>query len=407
MLDIDCPVWDLSKIITWLIIKALKKHGISSISLKFSGNKGFHVGVPFEAFPRKISDNVETKNKFPEAARKISLYLIDFISKNYTRVESEKVIFGDTFKFDINDLSKISGKSIDNLTYLYCRNCKRKIEKKGEGQEEIIVRSGEMGDIYSIDGDFHKKNKMKKGIHKEKPCNCQNATAHVKFFNPLSIIEIDTILISSRHLYRMPYCFNEKSGLISVPINPDKVLDFNKVIAIPENVKVSKFKFLDESNVARGEAKKLIVSSFDYGEKKEEIMVKGGRKYEELKSALPEDFFPPCIKNILKGLEDGRKRSLFILVNFLTSVGWDYDKIEGLLRKWNKKNKEPLREVYLIGQMRYHKTQKKKILPPNCQNKMYYQDLQICKPDKLCEKIRNPVNYSRRKTFYLNKKGKK
>ncbi|MCK4521918.1 MAG: hypothetical protein KAU20_05050, partial [Nanoarchaeota archaeon] len=166
-------------------------------------------------------------------------------------------------------------------------------------------------------------------------------------------------------------------------------------------------KFLDESNVARGEAKKLIVSSFDYGEKKEEIMVKGGRKYEELKSALPEDFFPPCIKNILKGLEDGRKRSLFILVNFLTSVGWDYDKIEGLLRKWNKKNKEPLREVYLIGQMRYHKTQKKKILPPNCQNKMYYQDLQICKPDKLCEKIRNPVNYSRRKTFYLNKKGKK
>ena len=120
-------------------------------------------------------------------------------------------------------------------------------------------------------------------------------------------------------------------------------------------------------------------------------------------NAIPEKFFPPCIQNVLKGLEDGKKRSLFILTNFLTSVGWDYNKIEEKLKQWNKVNNEPLREVVLVGQLRYHKQKKKKILPPNCQNGMYYKDFNICKPDQLCSKIKNPVQYAKRKTYYLNK----
>jgi len=58
----------------------------------------------------------------------------------------------------------------------------------------------------------------------------------------------------------------------------------------------------------------------------------------------------------------------------------------------------------LIGQLRYHKTQAKKVLPPNCSNQMYYKDLGICCPDNLCSKISNPVNYSRRKAFATQKK---
>lgn len=226
-------------------------------------------------------------------------------------------------------------------------------------------------------------------------------------FDPFSILSVDTILISSRHLFRMPYSFNEKSGLVSIPINPDKVLEFNKILAKPENVRISKFKYLDRNLVIPNEAKKLIVEAFDYDPKKEELNVKKEFKFEEIKEALPEQFFPPCIQLVLKGLDDGKKRALFILVNFLTSVGWDYEKIENMLKEWNKKNKEPLKEVYLVGQIRYHKTHKKKVLPPNCSNKMYYHDLGICKPDELCHRIKNPVNYSRRKTFYLNKTGKK
>ena len=91
----------------------------------------------------------------------------------------------------------------------------------------------------------------------------------------------------------------------------------------------------------------------------------------------------------------------------MTQVGWKYEEIEERLKEWNKQNKEPLKEVYMLGQIRYHKTQKKNVLPPNCDNKMYYEDLQICKPDELCKKIKNPVNYTRRRTFYLNKNKKK
>jgi len=40
---------------------------------------------------------------------------------------------------------------------------------------------------------------------------------------------------------------------------------------------------------------------------------------------------------------------------------------------------------------------------------MYYKDMAICLPDNLCEKIKNPVQYAKRKARYYkpNKKQKK
>ncbi|MBI1970155.1 hypothetical protein HYS47_00250, partial [Candidatus Woesearchaeota archaeon] len=46
VLDIDSPNWSLSKLTAWLLITALREHDVQSISIKFSGNKGFHIGVP-------------------------------------------------------------------------------------------------------------------------------------------------------------------------------------------------------------------------------------------------------------------------------------------------------------------------------------------------------------------------
>ncbi|MCX6708769.1 MAG: hypothetical protein NTW67_03955, partial [Candidatus Woesearchaeota archaeon] len=86
---------------------------------------------------------------------------------------------------------------------------------------------------------------------------------------------------------------------------------------------------------------------------------------------------------ISQGLKDGRKRALFVLINFLTSIGWSYEMTEKYLAEWNKKNGEPLREVLVQGQLRYHKMMKKKILPPNCDNKAYMADLGVCKPDAI------------------------
>jgi len=63
-------------------------------------------------------------------------------------------------------------------------------------------------------------------------------------------------------------------------------------------------------------------------------------------------------------------------------------------------NPEPLKEAYLKGQFKF----KNKVLPPNCDNNAYYKDMNICKSDNLCLKIKNPVNYSKRKSFMQSNK---
>src|SRR3989338_3689310 len=74
VLDIDCAVVEYSKLCAELIIKFLQYCDVKDISIKFSGNKGFHIGIPFEAFPQQIK-NVPTKDLFPEAPRRIALYI--------------------------------------------------------------------------------------------------------------------------------------------------------------------------------------------------------------------------------------------------------------------------------------------------------------------------------------------
>lgn len=338
ILDIDCKILDYSKIAADLLVKALKNYGIKSLSIKFSGNHGFHIAVPFESFPRKVSGQ-DIKDLFPDGARRIARFLQEIIKENLSAEMLNRE--------DVNYIAKRSGKKFDDL-----------------------VKDGK--------------------------------------FNPFEVLSVDTLLISSRHMYRMPYCFNEKSGLISVPIDPEKVMEFDKEIALPKNVVINEFKFLDRSNAFENEAKKLFVEAFD--SKIDEdigLEVKEPKGYEEIKSALPMEYFPPCIKLILNGLKDGRKRAVFVLINFLSSVGWDHDKIENLLKEWNKKNDEALREVYYLGQLRYRKQQKKAVLPPNCSNKAYYKDFQVCKPDGLCSKIKNPVNYALRRVRFAEKEEKK
>ncbi|MCX8147181.1 MAG: hypothetical protein N3D84_01805, partial [Candidatus Woesearchaeota archaeon] len=345
VIDVDCKFLEYSKVAADFIVKALMHYGVNAVSVKFSGNHGFHIAVPFESFPKKIH-NIETRFLFPDAPRNIALYLEEITKPHIAK-------------------AMLMREDIDQI-----------IKKTGKKFEEIVVNGK---------------------------------------FDPFKIIDIDTLLISTRHLYRMPYCFNEKSGLISIPINPEKILEFKIEDAKPENVKVSNFVFIDRSKAVYGEAEKLIIQAFDFCSKKEKEEIKkeikskitGQKNIEELQKAVPEELFPPCIKIGLNGLEDGRKRFLFALLNFLVSVGWDYDRIEGLVNEWNKRNRVQLKETIVVGQLRYHKQNKNKVLPPNCDNQMYYKGMGICKPDHLCEKIKNPVNYSKRKAYFMSKEEKK
>ncbi len=327
ILDIDCPELEYSKIAADLLVQALRHHGVQHFSVKFSGNHGFHIGVPFEAFPETVNGK-PVKDLFPDGPRKIAAYLQAMIKEPLAQKLLQK----------------------DNPA---------KISEKIKKNSSEIIKNGQL--------------------------------------DAFAVLSIDTILIATRHLYRMPYSFNEKSGLVSTIIKPEEILSFDKKDAVPEKV-MPKMTYLERNNTIPGEAKKLIVQAFDYKTSQEtpqEIrQLTEKKEFEPVTDAVPEQYFPPCIQLISQGLKDGRKRALFILINFLSSCGWPYDRIENYLNEWNKKNAEPLREVLIQGQLRYHKMMKKRVLPPNCDNKAYMADLGVCKPDGFCPKIKNPANYA-------------
>jgi DNA-directed RNA polymerase subunit RPC12/RpoP len=429
ILDIDCPYWNFSKLTTYVFIKALKDHGIDCVTVKFSGGKGFHIAVPFEAFPEKIIDTntkklVEVRTQFPEGPRKIAQYLLHYIAENLITVDKEKNIvrFGKVdVKFD--KLLTETQKTEKDLTITRCENCKKKITTKDSDSLVEYVCANCDTRLKETDKRYVQCPKCKKIMEKysSNKALCECGSSKVKSELELSsLIEVDTVLISSRHMYRMPYSLHEKTGLVSMPFDIKHILKFDK-----EEADVNKFKtykFLDRSEAKTGEAESLFQKAFDYQPEKtvkyKEDMKKmffkekkeiTSQNLETDKAPIPEDFFPPCIKKIGAGLEDGKKRGLLILINFLNSCNWEYDKIEEYVMKWNEKNKpDQLRETYIRGQLRYYKQQasqsgaREKMMAPNCDNKGYMIDTQFCNPDGLCRSIKNPVQYSKKRAWMAN-----
>jgi len=222
-----------------------------------------------------------------------------------------------------------------------------------------------------------------------------------KGFDPFEIIEIDTVLISPRHLFRMPYSLHERTCLASVVINPDQIRQFHPGWANPYRVYPRQFLPKPEKDEAKG----LVIQALDWWSKHhqkkedEKAAKREGRKETVLKDISPEKY-PPCVNIMLNGMKDGRKRSLFIMLNFLRKMGLSQDEIESRVEEWNKKNAVPLREGYIRAQLSWHQKQKS-ILPPNC-DKPYYKDIGVCNPDGLCARIKNPVNYVSAKVYFAS-----
>jgi len=397
VLDIDFELFECSKIIAALVVKALKKHGIKSISVKFSGNKGFHIGIPFEAFPSKIAGK-ETRLLFPEGPQRITRYIINYINRPENNFELTNKILE---KYTVDELCKSIGKSRSELFISVCSKCGTEIKNEAKVVTEFICPNCDYRALDEKSG-YMSCPKCKKLMYKAKTekrdgCKC-GGTAFREKLNP----KIDTLLVSSRHMFRAPYSLHEKSGLVSVPVNISKLGEFKKEDANPENVKTGA-KFLDRNGVMKEEAKQVLIEAFDYTQKAEKMWE--NIEFEKLESSLSEKTFPPCVNKCLLGMNDGRKRSVFFLIGFLSNCGYDYKAIETIIKEWNKRNREPLPETYVIGQLRYRKQQSRAMMPPNC--KGFYQELGICFPDALCDKIKNPVQYAKRKVWMANKNMKK
>jgi len=220
--------------------------------------------------------------------------------------------------------------------------------------------------------------------------------------DPFKVVQIDSMVASSRHMFRLPFSLHEKNLLVSLPIDPSKLDKLKKGYAYPPKVKVLT-KFFDRKTNLK-DANTIVVEALDWAEThkvvEEKIPYKGPRRRIR---EISKKYFPPCVQKILNGLPDGRKRSVFILANYLRNMGWDWDKIEKEMLEWNKKNSPPLPNRYIRTQLRWHKRQRRNLLPPNCLNQNFYISMGVHLPDEVCKgrtkevTIKNPVNYPFRK----------
>ncbi|MEM4648192.1 MAG: DNA primase small subunit domain-containing protein, partial [Candidatus Pacearchaeota archaeon] len=218
-------------------------------------------------------------------------------------------------------------------------------------------------------------------------------------FNPYSIITLDSMIMSSRHLYRMPYSLHEKTGLVSIVINKAQLNSLNLSMAKPSSVIIKPF----IKNPNPDEAKELLINALDWQDSNKIFIAEFGegkieykKEYEKIKKIKItnlEEVYCGCIKKILEGIkQDGRKRALFVLITYLRSIGVDFDKIEKIIYDWNKKNYKELKESYIKSQLNWFKKQTKIILPPNHDSNIYYADIGILTDE--CKKFKNPLSYT-------------
>jgi hypothetical protein len=315
ILDIDSKYIDYSKIYANVLINFLEFNGVKNIGIKFSGSKGFHLIIPWKAFPKEIN-GIKTSEMFPEWPRILTKYIIE----------------------------RTHDYLITEVTKLYSPN---KYIKDREAPKEVMP---------------------------------------------------DLVLVSPRHLFRMPYSLHEKTALASVVIDKNKVLDFQLKDADPLKVEVKNFM----PNCREGEASRLLMQALDWSKENSPAEEKKTFEFKPINiTDHSEKNFPPCVKQILLGIKDGKKRALFVLINFFRSIGIDKNEFEKIIYSWNEKNEPKLQDSYIKSQISWA-LRKKPIMPQNC--KEFYQGIGVCIPDDLCKLIKNPVNYVVRKNFHYTKK---
>ncbi len=420
LLDIDSPYLEYSKIYADLLIKTLKFHGIENIGVKFSGSKGFHIIIPWKAFPEEVYGQ-KTKNMFPEWPRIICQYLTEIIQPKL-----EEKIFEEN---NLKELAKKTGKSEEDLMITECLSCYRPATKK-DLVTWICSECNQLGEIIRLEKNKRipkcpecRRDLIEKSRKQIFMCDfCElNSNKNPEMFGETrqkteTLIEADLILVAPRHLFRMPYSLHEKTALSSIVINKEKIMDFQ--IHDANALKIEIKNFYPDSKPK--EAKELLLKALDWDEQKQknENLIKQSKKeiwfkqsfegykkqakqsgFKKIEIQNPsEEIFPVCIKKLLQGIKnDGRKRALFILINFFKSLGVSENKLEEILEQWNKKNYKPLKIGYIRSQLNWYKKTGAR-LPPNC-DKNHYKDLNLCQPDKLCRQIKNPLNYAVKKYF--------
>jgi DNA primase catalytic subunit len=365
LIDIDSKYIDYSKIMAEIVIKMLNFHGVKNIGIKFSGSKGFHIIIPWKAFPDFVYES-KTSDMFPEWPRIITKYLNEKIKSEVTK--------------RINDLS------YDNEAY---GSVKKYIKREAGSIEIMKPKSSNKVEIFSKE-------------MKPRYIKSQGSFEEIKNDEESYNKEVmpDLILVSPRHLFRMPYSLHEKTSLASVVLNSREISKFELKDADPMKAEIKNFM----PNVKDGEAKELLVQALDWykasrpKDEEKKIVDFAPIKLEKLSDSQ----FPPSIQKILQGVTgDGKKRALFILINLFRSIGMEKEELEKRIYEWDKKNSPQLKEKYIKPQLIW--AYRNKVIPPPNFDKDYYKAIGIV-PTEEELRYKNPVKYVIKKNFQENKK---
>lgn len=405
LIDIDCEHgMKYSALAAKAIIETFKQHGIKNYGLKFSGSKGFHILIPWKAFPKEIN-GMDISNLFPEFPRKLVAYIRHYSSRVIQSMLPEE--FYDKFKEKLKSgyVCKNCGEFAEEFVRVefYCESCNISEERNFKDGK------GELPKCYKCKKRMEFRPKKKFVVcRKCEKTSIKEPKNFVKDLDIFSLMGLDLVLVSPRHLFRMPYSLHEKSSLVSVVLDESDlekfVEDKNYKEKVADPLRIEVKDFMPKSKEL--EAAELVMQALDWSKDSgldKEFEKKAEGKFSDFKPIelknLNEAQYPPCIKKILEGMKDGKKRALFALINFFRSVGLDKESLEKTIYEWNDRNEEPLKKSYIHAQLSW--TYKRKpLLPPNCRD--FYRDLGVCSPEKICDKIKNPVNYTVRKNFATN-----
>ncbi len=414
LIDVDSPFFEYSKKATLLLADELERHGVKNYGIKFSGSKGFHIIVSGKAFPKEF-DKKLTKEMFPEWARTICQYLEARIRNEFNvQISTEE---------DIKNLETRTKKKREELVESVCPNCgstfykdilmmmkcklcenitqqkKSVLEKKrvfrcnlDNAPLEVIEEKEILECPNCKTSNFKMEISAREQLSKEGRIKSESYTSEIREnIKQKESGGFDLVLVAPRHLFRMPYSLHEKTSLASVVLSKNEIEKFTPMDASPMHVKVRLY--IGECEIDEG--KKLLSDALEWktekdaAEKKIQETKYSGKKFEETSfENVSEEMFPPAINKLLEGLEDGKKRGLFILITFLRSLNFSYYYVNKKVREWNEKNKPPMKEGYIKSQVDWHFKQKKKILPPNYNNEGFYKDLGLIKE---MPKTKNPI----------------
>ena len=105
LIDIDSKYIDYSKVMAELVIKMLNFYGIKNVGIKFSGSKGFHIIVPWKAFPKEMNE-VKVSNMFPKYPRIILSYITERIKPELVKKITE-ISSSNKYVKDVEESEKV------------------------------------------------------------------------------------------------------------------------------------------------------------------------------------------------------------------------------------------------------------------------------------------------------------